>query len=90
MKRAKQEIISFKVDDSLLAAIQAMPNRSEFIRSAILAALGGVCPLCQGTGTLTPRQKEHWEVFARRHSVARCGDCQEMHLVCSAAEGSQE
>jgi hypothetical protein len=81
---AKPEIITFKVDASLLEAIRTIPNRSEFIRSAIQAALGGVCPLCQGTGTLSPSQKEHWDSFARSHSVERCDDCQQYHLVCAA------
>ena len=34
----KREIITFKVDDALRKALQSVPNRSEFIRSAILAA----------------------------------------------------
>ena len=36
----KQEIITFKVDEALRRALQGVQNRSEFIRAAILAALG--------------------------------------------------
>jgi metal-responsive CopG/Arc/MetJ family transcriptional regulator len=79
----KQEIITFKADASLLAAMKGMRNRSEFIRSAILAALDSVCPLCGGSGILTPRQHEHWRTFAARHSIEECQDCHETHLVCS-------
>jgi hypothetical protein len=82
MKR-KQEIITFKVDEGLFKAIEGVPNRSEFIRGAITAALGSVCPLCNGTGMLNPRQKTHWETFAVDHSVERCEDCHERFLVCS-------
>lgn len=89
MKTSKQEIITFKADRSLTEAMKGVPNRSEFIRNAILAALDSACPLCSGTGILTPTQKEHWESFARDHSVEECRRCHELHLVCSHAEGEQ-
>ncbi len=78
----KQETITFKVDDELAQAMSAIPNRSEFIRSAIAAALSGVCPLCQGTGVLTLAQRRHWQLFASSHHVEECGDCHQAHLVC--------
>jgi hypothetical protein len=82
MPNTKAEVISFKADQALLQALEGIPNRSEFIRGAILAALDGVCPLCQGTGILTPQQKTHWQEFARHHHLQRCGHCQALHLVC--------
>ena len=82
MARSKPEIITFKVDKSLADAMNAMPNRSEFIRTAVLAALDGTCPLCQGSGALTPNQKKHWQDLATDHSLEKCDDCQEFHLVC--------
>ncbi len=80
----KQEIITFKVDESLSEALRGIPNRSEFIRTAILAALDSLCPLCRGTGILTPEQRRHWDGFAEDHAVAQCADCHAFHLVCSA------
>jgi hypothetical protein len=82
MKR-KLEIITFKVDEGLLKAIKGIPNRSEFIRGAVIAALGVVCPLCNGSGMLSSNQKTHWEEFAEDHSIERCDDCDERFLVCS-------
>ncbi|MFZ5585445.1 MAG: CopG family transcriptional regulator [Thermodesulfobacteriota bacterium] len=82
MNKGKPEVISFKAEPSLLRAMEHIPNRSEFIRNAVLAALDGVCPLCQGTGILTPDQKIHWEAFARHHQLERCGQCQALHIVC--------
>ena len=38
-EHAKAEVVTFKADGSLLKAIEGIPNRSQFIRSAILAAL---------------------------------------------------
>jgi hypothetical protein len=82
----KQEIITFKVDEPLWEAMRGIPNRSEFIRSAILRALDNACPLCKGTGSLTPDQRRHWEAFAETHHVEECSDCHAVHLVCIAAE----
>lgn len=80
----KQEVITFKVDAALNEALEGVPNRSEFIRKAILAALDGTCPLCKGTGTLTPDQQKHWREFAQDHTIAECDDCHTLHLICDA------
>ena len=82
-KRQKSEIITFKADEALSAAMSAVPNRSAFIRSAVLAALENVCPMCAGMGTLTPNQKRHWEALAADHAVEECRRCHEVRLVCS-------
>ncbi len=88
MANAKPEIITFKVSAELMEAMRGIPNRSEFIRTALLRALEHTCPLCRGTGALTPRQREHWEQFARTHSVTECGECHELHIVCEKEEGA--
>ncbi len=82
----KPEIVTFKAPADLLEAMKAIPNRSEFIRAAVLAALGNLCPVCGGTGILTPKQQAHWGRFAESHSVEECQDCHETHLVCERAE----
>ncbi len=82
MAGKKQDVITLKVDRSLAEAMAGVSNRSRFIRDAILAALENVCPLCMGTGILSPRQKEHWVGFARDHSVRQCPECHERHLTC--------
>lgn len=86
MKKNKSEVVTFKADETLSEALNRIPNKSEFIRAAVAAALASTCPLCQGAGFLTPNQKEHWELFARDHSVKRCHDCQEIYLICSRDE----
>ena len=77
-------IITFKAEESLINAMQGIPNRSAFIRSAILAALDSACPLCRGTGVLSPNQRQHWQDFAEKHPVITCDDCNERRLVCAA------
>lgn len=80
----KHEVISFKVDSTLARALQAVPNRSEFIRCAVLAALDSACPLCGGTGILSADQREHWKRFASTHTMVECRDCHALHLRCTA------
>jgi hypothetical protein len=84
MGKKKHEIITFKADESLNKALMSVPNRSEFIRNAIMTALENVCPLCRGTGTLTPDQLKHWDNFSKNHSLTECKRCHEFHLVCNA------
>jgi hypothetical protein len=80
--RKKAEIITFKVDETLSEAMAGIQNRSDFIRSAILSALGNSCPVCNGTGTLSASQRQHWNDFTRHHHLHTCDDCMEPHLVC--------
>ncbi len=81
-RKGKSEIVTFKVDETLLEAMRGIPNRSDFIRQAVEAALDSSCPLCKGTGVLTPKQREHWESFAASHAIQECDECHEFHLVC--------
>lgn len=82
MKNGKQRVVTFKADEELVEAIKRLPNRSEFIRAAILQALDSSCPLCNGTGILNPNQMNHWKVFMRDHIIEECGKCHEARLVC--------
>jgi hypothetical protein len=84
--RKKQDIVTFKADEPLLEAMRGIPNRSEFIRAAILAALDSLCPLCKGTGILTPDQRKHWKDFAEHHALTECEDCHAVHLVCESGK----
>jgi hypothetical protein len=82
MEKKKQEIITFKVPESLRKAMKGIPNRSDFIRHAVLAALDSVCPLCNGTGILMPNQKTHWEWLLQDHRIEECSACHAFHIVC--------
>jgi hypothetical protein len=82
IEQKKEEVITFKVNESLARALKGIPNRSEFIRNAVLSALDNSCPLCKGMGTFTPEQWRHWETFSREHSLEECGDCHSTYLVC--------
>lgn len=83
---SKAEVVTLKVEPQLVEAMRHVPNRSAFIRTAILNALQSACPLCQGTGVLSPRQKEHWDAFAEDHALEECSQCNELHLICKSAK----
>ncbi len=85
MSEEKHKVITFKVPEELEDAMKGIPNRSEFIRNAILAALNHLCPLCKGTGILLPNQQKHWEQFTRDHAVEQCDECKAIHLVCKCS-----
>ena len=82
MKREKVDIITFKVPESLREAMKGIPNRSEFIRTAVVAALNSVCPLCKGTGVIMPSQRHHWDLFIADHHFEECATCNAIHVVC--------
>lgn len=86
MSSKKQETITFKADETLAKALLKVPNKSEFIRNAILNALENCCPLCQGTGILTSEQRTHWSNFLNTHSLQKCDACKAVHLVCGAED----
>ncbi len=91
MKKNKQEIITFKADASLLEAMKGIPNRSEFIRNAVLASLKSVCPICNGTGIITPYQKTHLDRFLMDHPLEECSECNELYFICAhVANGISE
>ncbi|MCP3965921.1 MAG: CopG family transcriptional regulator [Lentisphaerae bacterium] len=81
-KQTRTEVITFKVDDSLKDALEGINNRSAFIRAAIMSALDSTCPLCKGTGILTPHQQKHWNEFRKSHSIEKCAECQAYFLSC--------
>jgi hypothetical protein len=85
----KTDLVSFKVEAALAERIDRMPNKSEFIRHAILAALDNTCPLCQGTGVLSPEQRTHWDRFTAHHRVERCDDCHAVYLSCEYGADSR-
>lgn len=90
MLHNKDEVISFKVGAALARVIRRLPNRSEFIRAAVLSALDHACPLCQGTGIMTPEQKKHWDGFARDHEVKHCRECDALYLTCGSTAVGRE
>ena len=63
-KPKKNDIITFKIDETLKEIISGVDNRSEFIRQAILNSVEKQCPLCQGSGILPEKYKSAWTRIA--------------------------
>ena len=52
MSQAKQTVVSFRVDQHLAEVLNSLPDKSAFIRDAILRRFYTTCPFCQGRGVL--------------------------------------
>lgn len=78
----KERVFTFKADEGLAEVLDRIPNKSEFIRKAIEVALDKRCPLCNGTGSLTPAQHNHMQHFLTLHSLETCEECDAVHFVC--------
>ncbi|MFP4379599.1 MAG: ribbon-helix-helix domain-containing protein [Candidatus Sumerlaeia bacterium] len=89
MEKKKQDIITFKVDEAMAEALSDMPNRSEFIRMALKAALDGICPLCKGKGTLDAGQANFWESLPQDKKLEECKSCVAMQLMM-AGQGAHD
>jgi len=85
---AKKDLITFKVEPAFAELIYRVPNKSEFIRKAILGALKSTCPLCQGAGVLAPSQQEHWKRFTEHHRVETCDECPSAYIQCDVSMSS--
>jgi hypothetical protein len=52
MSQQKQTVVSFRVDQHLAEILNQLPDKSAFIREAILRRFHTSCPFCQARGVL--------------------------------------
>ncbi len=71
----QETVLSFRVDHHLAEALNRLPDRSGFIRKAILRAFYRVCPACQGKGVLPEPAAKPIEAFIAKNLPARCDCC---------------
>ena len=74
-KPGKSQIVAFKVEDDLAKFLDNLPNKSEFIRKAILAQFGMTCPLCAGTGVVDKGVHDHYESVIATNNTRPCEKC---------------
>lgn len=87
--KKKERVFTFKTDESLAEELARIPNKSEFIRHAIESALANTCPLCNGSGSLSPAQAKHLEQFLDGHRLEKCDECDAVHFTCrTKSQGS--
>lgn len=49
-----KERMTFRLPAELAQALRRLPNQTAFVERAVRESLGQVCPLCRGTGTMSP------------------------------------
>jgi hypothetical protein len=74
-KAPKTEIVAFKVEEDLAAFLNKLPNKSDFIRKAIIAQFGMACPLCTGTGVVASGIHTHYKPIIQHHNSKPCSKC---------------
>ncbi len=92
-KSQKSNIVAFKVEDELAVFLNNLPNKSEFIRKAILAQFGMTCPLCTGSGVVPRGVHEHYGPVIKAQNKRPCEKCKsavEIPLTVEAAAGLEK
>src|SRR5271157_5942430 len=74
-KASKPEVVAFKVETELAELLNKLPNKSAFIRKAIVAQLGMACPLCYGSGVVPRGIHDHYAPLLRNISLRHCDSC---------------
>ena len=67
-KSTKSKIVAFKVEEELAEFLNNLPNKSDFIRKAILAQFGMTCPLCVGSGVVSKGLHDHYKPILEAHT----------------------
>ena len=74
--RPTKHIIAFKVEPELAAVLDAMPNKSEFIRAAVQRQISTACPLCRGTGVAPfGGVGDELTKLVQQHPLCICAGC---------------
>ena len=87
-KSLKSEIVAFKVEGELATFLNSLPNKSDFIRKAILAQFGMTCPLCTGTGVVPRGIHDHYKPVIATHTTRPCENCKTAVEVPATADGA--
>lgn len=91
-RKAKTEIVAFKVEEDLAEFLNKLPNKSEFIRKAIIAQFGMACPLCTGSGVVPRGLHDHYKPVIAEHNTRSCAKCRTkltLPLTLAALKGDE-
>ncbi len=88
-KSQKSQIVAFKVEQDLAEFLDKLPNKSEFIRKAILAQFGMTCPLCTGSGVVPRGIHDHYRPIIAEHNTKACEKCKTSVVVPLTADAAQ-
>jgi hypothetical protein len=74
-KNQKTKVVAFKVEEELANILNELPNKSAFIRKAIVAQLDMACPLCRGSGVLPRGVHDHFAPLVAKFGLRHCDHC---------------
>src|SRR5437763_15081190 len=74
-KAPKSQIVAFKVEEELAEILNKLPNKSAFIRKAIVAQMGMACPLCNGAGIVPRGVHDHYAPLLSGLNHRNCDNC---------------
>ncbi len=74
-EQQKQTVVSFRVDQHLAEILNELPDKSAFIRDAILQRFHTVCPFCHGRGVLPQLLAEWLKAHTPDFEVVECTCC---------------
>jgi hypothetical protein len=75
-KPLKRSVVAFKVESELAEILNKLPNKSAFIRKAIVSHLSMACPLCRGSGVLPKGLHDFIKPVLKHAMAARpCEGC---------------
>ena len=83
----KSTTVAFKIEEELAEFLDALPNKSEYIRRAIIAQFGMTCPLCTGSGTVARGLHTHYKPVIQEHSNRPCERCKTPERVPLSLDG---
>ncbi len=70
----REIMITIRVDSCLANMLKGIPNRSAFIRDAILDALARQCPACHGAGILAVAARPDQEKASEKSTGQQAPD----------------
>ncbi len=73
--KSKHRVVTFKVEEDVAAFLDDLPNKSDFIRKALLSALLEPCPVCQGKGSVPRSLRADLEQIFGKQTFVPCSFC---------------
>src|SRR4029079_3030338 len=86
-KSPKSKIVAFKVEEELADFLDNLPNKSDFIRKAILAQFGMTCPLCGVSGVGRRGVHDHYKPVIAAENKRPCEKCKTDVAVPLSSDG---
>ena len=86
-KTTKSKIVAFKVEEELAEFLNDLPNKSDFIRKAVLSQFGMNCPLCIGSGVVPRGLHDHYKPIIAAQNKRPCDKCKTPVDVPLSADG---